>query len=134
MAAQQAPKRARGAALEATVTTESIPGLGGVTGMFVRAVIEEGVDEDAILVPQAALSRTPEGEGQVIVVDETGQTRPQTVATQRAVGNEWVVTGLEPGTMIVTSGFQHFRPGDTVSVRGPQSQRAQGRVASAALF
>ncbi|WP_036767132.1 efflux RND transporter periplasmic adaptor subunit [Parvularcula oceani] len=103
-------------------------------GMFVRAVIEEGVDEDAILVPQAALSRTPEGEGQVIVVDETGQTRPQTVATQRAVGNEWVVTGLEPGTMIVTSGFQHFRPGDTVSVRGPQSQRAQGRVASAALF
>ena len=37
MAAQQAPKRARGAALEATVTTESIPGLGGVNGIFVRA-------------------------------------------------------------------------------------------------
>ena len=37
MAAQQATKRARGAALEATVTTESIPGLGEVNGMFVRA-------------------------------------------------------------------------------------------------
>lgn len=84
-------------------------------GMFVRARLSEGTLDDGILVPQAAVSRMPNGDAVVIAVAEDGQTRALPVTTERAVGNEWLVTGINPGTTIVTAGFQRFRPGDVIT-------------------
>ena len=41
-------------------------------GMFVRAIIEEGVDEQAILVPQQAVTRNPKGDPLTLIVDAEG--------------------------------------------------------------
>lgn len=38
-------------------------------GMFVRARIDEGVQPDAILIPQQGVSRTPRGDATVLIVN-----------------------------------------------------------------
>lgn len=85
-------------------------------GMFVRAEIIEGVREDAILVPQQAITRNRQGEGVAYVVSAEGKVEERIVRTERAIGDRWIVAaGLKPGERIVVEGFQRFRPGDEVS-------------------
>lgn len=85
-------------------------------GMFVRAQISEGVRNDAILVPQQAIARNPQGEGVAYVVDAAGKAEERIVATDRAMGDQWIIaSGLKPGERIVVEGFQRFRPGDPVT-------------------
>lgn len=47
-------------------------------GMFVRARLEEGLNPNAILVPQQGVTRTPRGDATVLVVgaDDKVETRP----------------------------------------------------------
>lgn len=81
-------------------------------GMFVKAIIEEGVKEDAILVPQQAVTRTPKGEPMVMLVNEQGGVEPRIIAVERPVGDKWhVVSGLKPGDRIVLEGLQRIQPG-----------------------
>ena len=101
-------------------------------GMFVRATIAEGVDEDAILVPQAALSRTADGGGQVFVVSGDGTARARPVEAQRATGGDYVVSGLAPGETLILDGFQRFRDGDRVTPQ-PVGPLASGGSADAAV-
>ena len=86
-------------------------------GMFVRAEIEEGVRDDAVLVSQSVVSRKPNGDGVVYVIADDGTAQERLVVTERAIGNQWLVTGVEPGTRVVTSGFQYFQPGQMVKVQ-----------------
>ena len=85
-------------------------------GLFVRATVTQGVVEDAILVPQRAVSRTPDGKGLVWVVDGEGKASPRPVGTGRAVGGDWLVTeGLRAGDRVVVEGLQRLRqPGAPV--------------------
>ncbi len=81
-------------------------------GMFVKAVIQEGVREDAVLVPQQAVTRTPKGEPMVMLVNEQGGVEPRIIAVERPVMDKWhVVSGLKPGDRIVIEGIQKIRPG-----------------------
>lgn len=81
-------------------------------GMFVKVVFQEGVKEDAILVPQQAVTRTPKGEPMVMLVNEQGGVEPRIIAVERPVGDKWhVVSGLKPGDRIVIDGIQRIRPG-----------------------
>jgi membrane fusion protein, multidrug efflux system len=83
-------------------------------GMYVHAAIEEGV-EKGILVPQQALSRTPRGDGVVLVVGEGNKAEQRIVTTGPALGDQWVVTGgLKPGEQVIVDGLQQVRPGMTV--------------------
>lgn len=85
-------------------------------GMFVRAEIIEGVRGDAILAPQRAISRTPQGDGVAYVVDADNRAQQRVVETERAMGDKWMIAaGLEAGDRIVVEGFQRFRPGDVVT-------------------
>jgi membrane fusion protein (multidrug efflux system) len=85
-------------------------------GMFVRAQLEEGTREDAILVPQIALRRDAQGRASVFVVGADGKVELRPVEAPRAVGNKWLVTeGLAPGERIVVEGLQKVRPGSTVT-------------------
>lgn len=84
-------------------------------GMFVRARVEEGVTDRAILVPQRAVQRTQRGEPMAFVVNAEGVVEQRVLRASRAVGNAWLVTdGLTGGERVVIEGFQRFRPGDRV--------------------
>lgn len=81
-------------------------------GMFVRAVIEEGVDEQAILVPQQAVSRDPKGTPLALVVDESGKVVQRRLTTDRTIRDQWLVTsGLSAGERVIVEGTQRVRPG-----------------------
>ena len=84
-------------------------------GMFVRAVVQEGIAEQAILVPQQGVSRTPKGEPFALVVDDTGTVRQRMLTLNRAIGDKWLVaSGLSAGDRVVVEGMLNVRPGATV--------------------
>ena len=87
-------------------------------GMYVRAVITEGVDENALLVPQRALRRDPKGQASVLLVDGGGKAEVQLVDVGRTVGDSWqVLSGLNPGDLVIVEGGQNVRPGMSVKIR-----------------
>lgn len=84
-------------------------------GMFVRAILEDGVKQDAILVPQQGLSRTPQGDSQVMVVGADNKVEVKKVTAAQAIGNKWLVTdGLQDGDRVVVIGLQKIKPGIVV--------------------
>ncbi len=88
-------------------------------GMYVRAVIAEGVDENALLVPQRALRRDPKGQASVLLVDGGGKVDVRLVDVGRTVGDSWqVLSGLKPGDRVIVEGGQNVRPGRSVKIRG----------------
>ena len=87
-------------------------------GMYVRAVIAEGVDENALLVPQRALRRDPKGQASVLLVDGGGKVDVRLVDVGRTVGDSWqVLSGLNPGDLVIVEGGQNVRPGMSVKIR-----------------
>jgi len=84
-------------------------------GMFVRALVEEGVRPNAILVPQQAVSRDNRGVASVWVVADDNTVNLREIETARTVGNTWLVTsGLQGNERVVTEGLQRLAPGLTV--------------------
>ncbi len=76
-------------------------------GMYVRAVIEEGVRENVILVPQQAVFRDNKGNPLVMVLKEDGKPYPVPVELERVVGSNWLVTkGLKEGDRVIMEGIQ----------------------------
>lgn len=89
-------------------------------GMFVRAVVSPGVRENALLVPQQAVSRTPDGQATVMVVDKDNRAQLRPVRVAEATGDQWRVTeGLSAGEQVVVTGQLMLRPGMPVTVRSP---------------
>jgi len=81
-------------------------------GMYVRAVLEEGVVENAILVPQQAVSRDPRGNAQALVVAADGTVQQRALRAERAIGDQWLVTdGLAAGDRVIVEGLQRVRAG-----------------------
>jgi len=80
-------------------------------GMFVRAVIREGINEKAILIPQHAVSRDPKGNPLALLVNSDGTVEQRQLVIDRAIGNQWLVTtGLVPGDRVIVEGIQKVRP------------------------
>jgi len=95
-------------------------------GMFVRAVVEEGVKSNAILVPQQAVSRTPKGEPFAMTVDADGKAVLKMLNLDRAIGDRWLVSsGLTPGDRVIIEGLQYVRPGMAVKVVPASGNREQ---------
>ncbi|MBP0463478.1 efflux RND transporter periplasmic adaptor subunit [Roseomonas sp. PWR1] len=87
-------------------------------GMFVRARVEEGVTDRAILVPQRAVLRTPRGEPMTFVVNAEGVVEQRVLRASRTVGNDWLVTeGVAAGERVVIEGVQRIRAGARVQAR-----------------
>jgi len=81
-------------------------------GMFVRAIVEEGVHKNAILVPQQAVSRDPKGNPLTLTVDKEGKVQQKPLNLDRAIGSEWLVSsGLEPGDKVIVEGMLKVKPG-----------------------
>ncbi len=84
-------------------------------GMFVRAVVREGVDEQAILIPQQGVARDPRGNPFAMVVDAEGKAGLRMLTLDRAVGDQWIVdAGLAPGDRVIVEGLLMLRPGTPV--------------------
>lgn len=85
-------------------------------GMFVRARIDEGVQPNAILVPQQGVTRTPRGDATVLIVNEKSMAEVRGVTASQAIGDKWLITeGLKPGDKVIVSGLQKVRPGAPVN-------------------
>tara|TARA_R110002096_G_scaffold29497_13_gene88804 strand:- start:61 stop:1287 length:1227 start_codon:yes stop_codon:yes gene_type:complete len=81
-------------------------------GMFVRAQVQEGVTENAMLVPQMAVTRDNTGNASVMVLNDGDQVEQRPVDIARAVGNQWLVrNGLDTGDRVIVDGLQKVRPG-----------------------
>lgn len=84
-------------------------------GLYVRAVIEEGVQDNAILVPQAAVSRDNKGNPLVMLVKQDGTVEPRPIEVDRVLGDAWLVrSGLAAGDRVIVEGLQKARPGSKV--------------------
>jgi membrane fusion protein, multidrug efflux system len=81
-------------------------------GMFVRAVIEEGLKDQALFIPQQAVGRDPKGNPTTLVVDENEKVALRPIELDRAMGDRWLVTkGLSPGDRVIVEGTERIRPG-----------------------
>ncbi len=120
-------------------------------GMYVRAVIEEGVRENAILIPQKTINRDPRGRTQAYVLSKENPNKeappaeakeevkplaaneyyvvPRSVTVDRDYENHWIVTdGLQQGEMLIAEGLQKIRPGQVVAMGAEvKSQLVQSR-------
>ena len=86
-------------------------------GMYVRAVVQEGEVDKAILVPQQGVSRDPKGNPLALIVDAEGKVRQQMITVDRTIGDKWLVaSGLKPGDQMIVEGNQKVRPGASVRV------------------
>ncbi|AMV73731.1 efflux RND transporter periplasmic adaptor subunit [Desulfuromonas carbonis] len=84
-------------------------------GMYVRALLEEGVNENAILVPQRGVTRNPEGNAVVMLVGADDKVEQRVIQVARTVGDYWLVAGgLKPGDRVILEGLQRARPGTVV--------------------
>lgn len=100
-------------------------------GMFVRASVQEAVNEKAILIPQQSVSRDPKGNPVVLVVDAQHKAQQRMLTLDRAIGDQWLVSnGLEPGDQVIVEGIQKVRPGATVKVAGAGSGDASAGAGS----
>ena len=84
-------------------------------GMFVRAILEEGINEQAILIPQRGVTRNPAGNAMVMVVGKEEKVEPHVIKVARTVGDSWLVSdGVKTGDRIILEGIQRARPGTVV--------------------
>ncbi|MEZ1423104.1 efflux RND transporter periplasmic adaptor subunit [Pseudomonas monteilii] len=92
------------------------PGRKLLPGMFVHALLNEGVQEAAILVPQQAVNRDTRGVPTVWVVNPDNSVELREVETLRTIGNAWLIDkGVGDGERVITEGVQRVRSGITVS-------------------
>jgi membrane fusion protein (multidrug efflux system) len=83
--------------------------------MFVRAVVEEGVSQQALLVPQQGVTRDTKGNPIAWVVGKDEKVEQRILELDRAIGDKWLVTnGLAAGDQLIVEGLQKVRPGDRV--------------------
>jgi membrane fusion protein (multidrug efflux system) len=84
-------------------------------GMFVRALVAEGVNEEALLVPQRGVTRNARGQPTALVVGPDERVELRVLKTDRAIGDKWLVTeGLKAGDRVIVEGLQKTGPGAQV--------------------
>lgn len=87
-------------------------------GMFVRATIQEGVREGAVLAPQQGISHGPDGSASALLVGANDTVEKRSIELDRAIGDQWVVSkGLAAGDRLIVGGLQKIKPGQQVTVR-----------------
>ncbi|WP_455925766.1 efflux RND transporter periplasmic adaptor subunit [Pseudomonas putida] len=96
-------------------------------GMYVHANINEGVDDNALLVPQQAVTHDPRGNATALVVNAQNKVELRTVTEEGTSSTNWVISdGVKAGERVILEGSQYVKPGDTV-----QATEAAPAVAAA---
>jgi len=86
-------------------------------GMYVRAIIDEAVDANAVLVPQQGIQRDPKGNATALVVTADNKVEKRILTTDRVIGDTWLVnSGVNAGDRVIVEGSAKVRAGDDVRV------------------
>jgi membrane fusion protein (multidrug efflux system) len=97
-------------------------------GMFVTAQFAQAINTAAFLVPQAAVTRDPQGNATLWVVGPGNRAAQRVVVADRTQGPYWVVTqGLAPGEKVITQGTANLRDGAAIKpvpANAPQRLKA----------
>ena len=102
-------------------------------GMFVRAVVDAGVNEQAIAVPQQGVSRNQKGEATALVLNPQGKVEQRTLVTSGTRGDKWLVkSGLKAGDLVIVEGLQKVQPGAAAQIAKPAAAAAATSAAAAA--
>ena len=97
-------------------------------GMFVRARVDEGVDNGVLLVPQVGVTHDPKGQATVLVVGTDNKVVLRTIQATRTAGDQWVVDGgLNEGERVIVAGLQKVQPG--LLARAVEAQMPSAPVA-----
>ncbi len=81
-------------------------------GMYVKAIISQGVRPDGLLAPQIGLTRDASGQATALVVGAENKVETRAVRVSRAIGDQWLVEdGLHPGDRVIVEGLQKVQPG-----------------------
>lgn len=111
-------------------------------GMYATAKLVQGVNNNAFLIPQQSITRTPQGQATVYVVNSKGVVEVKNLETTGTQGDKWIVTGgLQEGDRIIYEGVMKVKPGATVKtvIANPEKKAvdmsaspvADGKAASA---
>lgn len=102
-------------------------------GMYVRVLIQQGIQRNVIVIPQQAVQRDGGGRSQVYVVKDGKTAELRIVTTGRIAGNRWVIeNGLKSGEQVIVEGFQKLRPGAPIAAQPWQGAKGQGEKGSGA--
>lgn len=108
------------------------PGRVLLPGMFVRARIEAGINDNAFLVPQIGVSHDQKGQPVALVVGADNKVAPRQLVTTGMHGQDWIVeSGLKAGDRVIVHGVDKARPGTTVKTVPAQPAPAPGAAAAA---
>jgi membrane fusion protein, multidrug efflux system len=84
-------------------------------GMYVRALLDEGVLSKGVLAPQQGITRDPKGNATALIVNAQGKVETRDVKVSRTVGDQWLVDeGLASGDRVIVEGLQKVQPGIAV--------------------
>ncbi|MBF0412837.1 MAG: efflux RND transporter periplasmic adaptor subunit [Desulfamplus sp.] len=100
-------------------------------GMFVQTIIKEGINKQAILIPQQGVSRDFKGNPVALIVDAKGKVEQRMLTLERAVGNQWLVeSGLAQGDKLIVEGMHRVRPGADVKALPFQEDKTKSALPS----
>jgi membrane fusion protein (multidrug efflux system) len=81
-------------------------------GMFVKTIVQEGTNKQAVLVPQQGVSRDPKGNPTTLIVEKDGKVVQKSLTLDRAIQDKWLVSsGLAPGDRVIVEGKLKVKPG-----------------------
>lgn len=81
-------------------------------GMYVTALLDEGSQQNVLMVPQQGITHNAQGKATALILDRQNIVQLREINAVKAVGNQWLVTaGLRPGDRVIVSGLQRIRPG-----------------------
>ncbi len=103
-------------------------------GMYVRAILDSGINDKAILVPQQGVTRNQKGEATALILKSDGKVEQRILVTGDARGNQWLVTsGLIAGDQVIVEGLQRVRPGASavIAKTAPAAAAAPASAAAA---
>ncbi|MDV1855510.1 efflux RND transporter periplasmic adaptor subunit [Citrobacter freundii] len=86
-------------------------------GMYVTALLDEGSQQNVLMVPQKGITHNEQGKATALILDQENVVQLREINAVKAVGNQWLVTaGLRPGDRVIVSGLQRIRPGSKARV------------------
>jgi membrane fusion protein (multidrug efflux system)/multidrug efflux system membrane fusion protein len=86
-------------------------------GMYVTALLDEGSQQNVLMVPQQGITHNEQGKATALILDQQNVVQLREINAVKAVGNQWLVTaGLRPGDRVIVSGLQRIRPGTKARV------------------
>lgn len=81
-------------------------------GMYVTALLDEGSQQNVLMVPQQGITHNEQGKATALILDQENVVQLREINAVKAVGNQWLVTaGFRPGDRVIVSGLQRIRPG-----------------------